>query len=57
MLLLNIEFMAQGEDFGTMNANEGEQEASQFMALCPHQSILLTELSSRFSNIDEHLFE
>ena len=43
-----------------MNADEGEQDASQFMPLPPHQTTFLTELSSKFSNIDkkfEHLFE
>ena len=52
--------MAQGGEFGLMNADEGEQDASQFMPLPPHQTTLLTELSSKFSNIDkkfEHLFE
>ena len=44
--------MAQGGEFGLMNA-------SQFMPL-PPQTNLLTELFSKFSNIDkkfEHLFE
>ena len=52
--------MAQGRDFGLMNANEWEQDTSHFMPLLPHQSTLLTELSSQFSNIDkqfEHSFE
>ena len=52
--------MVQGGEFGLMNADEGEQDASQFMPLPPHQTTLLTELSSKFSNIDkkfENLFE
>ena len=52
--------MAQGGEYGLMNADEGEQDASQFMPLPPHQTTLLTELSSKFANIDkkfEHLFE
>ena len=43
-----------------MNAEEGEQDTTHFMPLPPHQSTLLNELSSRFSNIDkkfEHLFD
>ena len=51
--------MAQGGEFGFMY-QEGEQDNTSFMALPPHQSTLLNELSSRFSNIDkkfEHLFE
>ena len=43
-----------------MNQLEGEQDTTTFMPLPPHQSTLLNELSSRFSNIDkkfEHLFE
>ena len=48
--------MAQGGGFGL----EGEQDTTHFMSLPPHQTTLLDELSSRFSNIDkkfEHLFE
>ena len=51
--------MAQGGEVYHMNAEEGEQDTSHFMPLPPHQSTLLNELSSRFSNIDknfEHLF-
>ena len=51
--------MAQGGEVYHMNADEGEQD-THFMALPPHQSTLLNELSSRFSNIDkkfEHLFD
>ena len=52
--------MAQGGDFSPINGDEGEQDTSHFMPLPPHQSTLLNELSSRFSNIDkkfEHLFD
>ena len=52
--------MAQGGEFSFMNQPEGEQDTTSFMPLPPHQSTLLNELSSRFSNIDkkfEHLFE
>ena len=52
--------MAQGGEFCPMNAEEGEQDNTHFMPLLPHQSTLLNELSSRFSNIDkkfEHLFD
>ena len=52
--------MAQGGGFGLLNPNEGEQDTTHFMSLPPHQTTLLDELSSRFSNIDkkfEHLFE
>ena len=52
--------MAQGGGFGLLNQNEGEQDTTHFMSLPPHQTTLLDELSSRFSNIDkkfEHLFE
>ena len=52
--------MAQGGDYSFMNQAEGEQDSTGFMPLPPHQSTLLNELSSRFSNIDkklEHLFD
>ena len=48
MLLLKIDSI-----YGPMDANEGEQDNSQFMALPPRRPTLLTELSSRFSNIDK----
>ena len=52
--------MAQGGEYNLMQQDEGEQDNTDFMPLPPHQSTLLNELSSRFSNIDkkfEHLFE
>ena len=52
--------MAQCGGFDLLNQNEGEQDTTHFMSLPPHQTTLLDELSSRFSNIDkkfEHLFE
>ena len=60
LYLLLVVFMAQGGEFSFMNQPEGEQDTTSFMPLPPHQSTLLNELSSRFSNIDKkfaHLFE
>ena len=46
MLLLKIDSI-----YGPMDANESEQDNSQFMALPPRQPTLLTELSSSNNSI------